>query len=162
MSYFDTFKKRLTESKEPEDNFNLVADGTEDEIDEAYKIDFDDKGNIIKTPAKDVPKQPSSGDEEIPKLDKVEPPKTKKVAESGSDGDYEDNIDRKEKANKLYDAGKALFNQGKTKEAEAIRQQALKAAYGLGWDDNDLPPYTLKNEQQELDEDKNLDRQAFD
>jgi hypothetical protein len=32
MSYFETFKKHLTESKEPEDNFNLV-DG--DDIEEA-------------------------------------------------------------------------------------------------------------------------------
>lgn len=53
----------------------------EDEIDEAYKIDFDDKGNIIRTPAKDAPKQPSSGDVEIPKLDKVEPLRKKKLAE---------------------------------------------------------------------------------
>jgi len=76
------------------------------------------------------------------------------IEEGGSDGDYEDTIDRREKAEKLYDAGKALFNQGKTKEAEAIRQQALKASYGLGWGDTELPPYTSKtNEVYKIDVD---------
>lgn len=63
-----------------------------------------------------------------------------------SDGDYEHDKDTAAQAEMLYDKGQELFNQGKTKQAEALRQHALKTASWLGWGEEDLPPYTQDDE----------------
>ena len=63
-----------------------------------------------------------------------------------SDGDYEHDKDTAAQAERLYDQGQELFNQGKTEQAEALRQQALKTASWLGWGEEDLPPYTQDGE----------------
>lgn len=60
---------------------------------------------------------------------------------SDSDGDYEHDKDTAAQAEMLYDKGQELFNRGKKREAEALRQQALEKASWLGWGDTDLPPY---------------------
>jgi hypothetical protein len=70
----------------------------------------------------------------------------------GSDGDYAYDREVESKANQLYDKGLELFRQGKIKEAEMLRQQALKVASWLSWDDDELPKYSSNEPQQELEE----------
>jgi hypothetical protein len=70
----------------------------------------------------------------------------------GSDGDYAYDREVESKANQLYDKGLELFRQGKEKEAEMLRQQALKIASWLSWDDDELPKYSSNESQQELEE----------
>jgi hypothetical protein len=86
--------------------------------------------------------------------------KAKKIAEGGSDGDYEFDIDQKEKAEKLYDDGYNLFRQGRTKEAEVLRQQALKIGSWLSWGERDLPAYDLKPGLNEV-EGEDLNKKIF-
>lgn len=62
-------------------------------------------------------------------------------ADQGSNGDYEHNQEQIRIANKLYDEGQELFNQGNIEAAEEKRQQALKAGHCLDWTDTELPPY---------------------
>jgi len=70
----------------------------------------------------------------------------------GSDGDYAYDREVESKAYQLYDKGLELFRQGKEEEAEMLRQQALKIASWLSWDDDELPKYSSNEPQQELDE----------
>jgi len=64
-----------------------------------------------------------------------------------SDGDYEHDKDVAGEAERLYDAGYAFFLKGRGKEAEALRQAALKKASWLSWGEDDLPPYTKDGEE---------------
>lgn len=70
---------------------------------------------------------------------------------NGSDGDYEFYKDTQSEAESLYDQGQELYNQGKTDEAEELRQQALKIGSTLSWTSFDLPPYTNWDESDDLD-----------
>jgi hypothetical protein len=70
----------------------------------------------------------------------------------GSDGDYAYDKEVESKAYQLYDKGLELFRQGKIKEAEMLRQQALKIASWLSWGDDELPKYSSNEPQQELEE----------
>jgi hypothetical protein len=72
--------------------------------------------------------------------------------DDGSDGDYAYDREVESKAYQLYDKGLELFRQGKIKEAEMLRQQALKVASWLSWGDDELPKYSSNEPQQELDE----------
>jgi tetratricopeptide (TPR) repeat protein len=63
--------------------------------------------------------------------------------EGGSDGDYEHDQEVEAKSEELYDKGLKLFRQGKTKEAESLRQQALKSGAWLGWGETEFPKYDL-------------------
>jgi hypothetical protein len=74
--------------------------------------------------------------------------KGKYMAKGGdTDGDYEFDKDQQAKAEELYDKGYDLFCQGKTKDAESLRQQALKVGSWLGWTETDLPKYSMKGKQ---------------
>ena len=63
--------------------------------------------------------------------------------EGGSDGDYEHDQEVEAKSEELYNKGLKLFRQGKTKEAEVLRQQALKSGSWLGWGETEFPKYDL-------------------
>ena len=62
-----------------------------------------------------------------------------------SDGDYDHDKATAAEAEKLYDAGYTFFIKGRGKEAEALRQEALKKGSWLGWGEEDLPPYTTED-----------------
>lgn len=60
----------------------------------------------------------------------------------GDNGDADFDADQKVKSESLYDQGFELFKQGKTDEAEALRQQAIKIGSWLGWTELEFPKYS--------------------
>jgi hypothetical protein len=73
--------------------------------------------------------------------------------------DYHADKETQKKAEDLYDAGLKMFNAGDVDGAEKLRQEALKISSGLGWGENELPPYELSEDAPPFNSlDPNLER----